>query len=416
MSRNSHYVPKQTLKKFGERLCLFNVRTGEYIENANINKVFSKRGFYTDEVEDKLNKRIESQFGNLFANKLMKCENEISLSRDELRIVKKFLLISVIRSYGNEEFLQKERRYYEDAQEYALKNASAFGLTQEEIKKNSIPKPFDEKVIEGETPFEYWMRTLNVILDSDGTPQDILKHPNKTYPAHRWAEVINNGYVAFWDSNFDRDEFVITDIGMSSENEKGWNGVTVHNLKKTNFLLELMKQETDERMKMEIYRNMYLHHNFSENFMMFPISAKRMIVEIDPFYKFREAYKNYYKMPDLETLTMMPNENLFAPNTNQYVYEQTGPEIKYHPNDKYIYKIQQLTSKETRYCNELFLDRINTWVGFSSLNKVVGSLFAYKKANSYPYVPRVDYTELYKVINERYGINIDIDSIRGCRR
>ena len=203
---------------------------------------------------------------------------------------------------------------------------------------------------------------------------------------------------------------------MSSENEKGWNGVTVHNLKKTNFLLELMKQETDERMKMEIYRNMYLHHNFSENFMMFPISAKRMIVEIDPFYKFREAYKNYYKMPDLETLTMMPNENLFAPNTNQYVYEQTGPEIKYHPNDKYIYKIQQLTSKETRYCNELFLDRINTWVGFSSLNKVVGSLFAYKKANSYPYVPRVDYTELYKVINERYGINIDIDSIRGCRR
>ena len=192
--------------------------------------------------------------------------------------------------------------------------------------------------------------------------------------------------------------------------------VTVHNLKKTNFLLELMKQETDERMKMEIYRNMYLHHNFSENFMMFPISAKRMIVEIDPFYKFREAYKNYYKMPDLETLTMMPNENLFAPNTNQYVYEQTGPEIKYHPNDKYIYKIQQLTSKETRYCNELFLDRINTWVGFSSLNKVVGSLFAYKKANSYPYVPRVDYTELYKVINERYGINIDIDSIRGCRR
>lgn len=32
MSRNSHYVPKQTLKKFGDKLCLFNVRTGEYIE------------------------------------------------------------------------------------------------------------------------------------------------------------------------------------------------------------------------------------------------------------------------------------------------------------------------------------------------------------------------------------------------
>lgn len=72
MSRNSHYVPKQTLKKFGDKLCLFNVRTGEYIENANVDKVFSERGFYTEEVEDKLNRRIESQFGNLFANKLIK--------------------------------------------------------------------------------------------------------------------------------------------------------------------------------------------------------------------------------------------------------------------------------------------------------------------------------------------------------
>lgn len=221
MSRNSHYVPKQTLKKFGDKLCLFNVRTGEYIENANVDKVFSERGFYTEEVEDKLNRRIESQFGNLFANKLIKCENEIVLNRDELRLVKKFLLISVIRSYGNEEFLQKERTFYDDAQEYALRNASMLGLNQEEIKNNPMPKPFDEKVVDGETPFDYWMRTLNVILDSDGTPQDILKHPDKTYPAYRWSEVINNGYVAFWDSNYDKDEFIITDIGMTSENEKG---------------------------------------------------------------------------------------------------------------------------------------------------------------------------------------------------
>ena len=71
---NSHYVPMQTLRRFGNKLCVFNVRTGEYFENINIDKLFSKKGFYTSEIEDKLNKRIESQFGNLFANKLMKCE------------------------------------------------------------------------------------------------------------------------------------------------------------------------------------------------------------------------------------------------------------------------------------------------------------------------------------------------------
>ena len=62
------------------------------------------------------------------------------------------------------------------------------------------------------------------------------------------------------------------------------------------------------------------------------------------------------------------------------------------------------------------MDRINTWVGFTSLNKAVGSIFSYKKANSYPFVPRVDYTELYLIINERYGSSIDIDTIGGLRR
>ncbi len=54
---NSHYVPMQTLKKYGKRLCIFNVKNGEYKENVKIEKAFSKKGFYSEEVEEKLNKR-----------------------------------------------------------------------------------------------------------------------------------------------------------------------------------------------------------------------------------------------------------------------------------------------------------------------------------------------------------------------
>lgn len=227
---NSHYVPMQTLKRFGEKLCLFNVQTGEYKENVKLTKSYSELGFYSPEVEEKLNRRIESQFGNLFNNKLYNTSNKIELTRDELRLVKKFLLISVIRSYGNENFLQNEKIYYKNLQEYTDNCAKLNNLP-----KQNIEPPFIEKQINNETPFEYWMRTLEVILNSDGTPQNILKQENKTYPAYRWAEVINNGYVAFWDSEFKHDEFVITDIGMTSENEKGCNGITVHNVKKLIF-------------------------------------------------------------------------------------------------------------------------------------------------------------------------------------
>lgn len=414
---NSHYVPMLTLRKFANKLCLFNVQTGEYKEDLKIDKSFFEQDFYSNEVEEKLNKRIESQFGNLLSNKLLNAEGTIELKRDEVCLIKKFLLVSVIRSMGSEELMQKERKFYDSLKECWIKYGKAQGLSDEKINAGLIEPPFKEKIIEGETSFEYWMRTLNVILDSNGTPKDILNHPNKTYPAYRWAIVINNGYIAFWDSEYVHDEFVITDIGMTSENEKGWNGTTRHNVKKTNFLVSLMQNARDDNEKITIYQTMHLHSCFSENFMMFPISAKRMIVEIDPFFKFRSANSKTYDMPKLEDLTKIPNEDLFYPNDNKYVYPQQPFKLhEYHPDDLYIYKIKKLNSKETRYCNELFLDRINTWVGFTSLNKAVGSIFAYKRANSYPYVPRVDYTELYKIINERYCSNIDIDTIGGFRR
>lgn len=299
--------------------------------------------------------------------------------------------------------MQKEKRFYDDLTELFLKQ----GLSKGEAEK-AVAKPFEEAEIPNETSFDYWMRTIEVILETDGSPEEILKHPNKTYPAHRWAGVINAGYLAFWDSEYKRDEFVITDIGMTSENEKGWNGITVRNTKKTKFLVDLFQAEKNEMMRQEIYKQLNFVKSFHENFQMFPISAKRMIVEIAPFYKFRYAYKSVYPMPKLENLTALVNEELYAPNENKYIYPQISIVPKYHQGDRYIYSIKQLTRDETRYCNALFLDRINTTLGFSSLNKVVGSIIRYKILNSFPYIPRVDYSPLYKIINERYQANLSI--------
>ena len=163
---NSHYVPVQTLKRFGERLCLFNVKTGEYFENVKLKRAFSRKGFYSSEIEEELNYKIENQFGALFANKLANCENTVELSREELRIVKKFLLISVVRSMGSEEYLEKEKHYYEDLEKSWLLFAKQKGISDEDAVKNAPKAPFIEEQIDGETPFDYWMRTLNVILES----------------------------------------------------------------------------------------------------------------------------------------------------------------------------------------------------------------------------------------------------------
>lgn len=54
------------------------------------------------------------------------------------------------------------------------------------------------------------------------------------------------------------------------------------------------------------------------------------------------------------------------------------------------------------------MDRIETYLGFSSLEHVVGSIIKYKKLNDPPFVPRVDYTELYKIIQKRYFGSLDV--------
>lgn len=403
---NSHYVPMLTLRRFGDKISIYNVKTGKLNENVNIKKAYSEKGFYSNQIEESLNKRIESQFGYLFANKINNASDKIVLSFDEVKVVKKFLLISVIRSMDAEKFMLQEKKYYDNAKDFARRS----GIPEDAIKQNPfLNSPFIEKNIENESSFDYWMRTLGVILDSDGSPQGILDQSDKTYPAYRWSMVINNGYLAFWDSNYDKDEFVITDIGMTSENEKGWDGITIHNVKKTNFLSSLLKNEKDKYYQQIIWNCLCMHQDFTENFMMFPISAKRMIVEIDPFFKFRHIFSPRYNMPKLSELTFMDNEQLFLPNDVKYVKPQDGKEPKRNPNDEFIYEIKKLSTKETRYCNVLFLDRINTNLGFSSLNKVVGSLFAYKIATSFP---RVDYTELYKIISNRYCSNIDLSNIK----
>ena len=388
MSKN-HYVPRLILRKFSDKLSLYNVKTGELKENISPENAYAIEDFYGEKTEKKLNIRIESQFGGLLSNIILKCNDEIQLSRTNLLLVKKFLLISMLRSIKAEEWIQKEKSFYDLC---------------------SIPAPFEEKQIAGELPNEYWLRTLNVILDTDGTPQQILNHPNKTYPAYRWACIVNSGYLAFWDAPNDRDEFVITDIGMTSENEKGWDGIRIHNCKKIEYIESLLNTIGDENERNALLTLLHSISNFSENFQMFPISSKRMIVLISPFFKARYFWKLSGKtVPPLNDITVIPNEKLFEPNRNFYVLPQTpGEEYQYHEDDRYIYDIQKLTNEEIRYCNALFLDRIDTYLGFSSLEHAVGSIIKYKKLNDPPYVPRVDYTNLYKVIEERYMGDLNI--------
>ena len=109
---NCHYVPRLILRKFGDRVSLYHVPTGKLREGVAHDHAYAVEDYYDAEIEEKLNKQIESQFGNLLSNHILKFDKKIVLNRDQMYLVKKFLLISILRCECNEEFLQRERDFY----------------------------------------------------------------------------------------------------------------------------------------------------------------------------------------------------------------------------------------------------------------------------------------------------------------
>ena len=52
---NSHYVPRLTLRHFGDCLCTYNVKTGKYLEGVKLEHAFCENHFYSEEIEKQLN-------------------------------------------------------------------------------------------------------------------------------------------------------------------------------------------------------------------------------------------------------------------------------------------------------------------------------------------------------------------------
>ena len=60
---SNHYVPRLILRKFGDRLCLYNVKTGKLHENIASEHAYAIDGLYEAEIERKLNKKLNPSSG-----------------------------------------------------------------------------------------------------------------------------------------------------------------------------------------------------------------------------------------------------------------------------------------------------------------------------------------------------------------
>ena len=360
---NNHYVPRLILRKFDirkfdkrkfdkEKINLYNIKTKEYLHDNILKESFSENNLYSRELEEiKLGKGLESSFGDLLANKILNTKGQVVLNKKEITLIKKFLLIAQERVPSSPDWNKKIH-------------------TQEE---RWLKLGYRETKIENETDKEYWERTMRVIIESDSLSlEDILKHPDVTYASCIWACQYNACYLTFWDSSQSKEDFIVTDIGMTCEHEvcKVMKECNYEEMIKQGYLTCNFFNSKNKSKQSALWKLLNFCKYVEANFYMFSISKNLMIGLVNPFYRLfsEEDRKDHgLKEPDvcptkLSKKALMINKRRKKEETNDI---------------EYVYDIKQLSKKEVIYINCLMLDRIDEWLGFADPSKIIKSLHVY---------------------------------------
>ena len=365
---NNHYVPQLILRKYGTKINRYNLKTKEYFINKNIEKSFSVKNLYPKDLEKKLSK-VECEFARLLNNKILSAEKKVILFRDEIALIKKFLVLQTFR-------VPDAFNKCENSNTNSDFNEKLYG--------------FKEKIITNETYKDYIIRTMNVIIDCKDI-YEVLNHPNKTYEAVKWCLLYKNCYITIWDSKESGEDFFITDRGMTCEHEKTRFCFEKFGIKeeliKTGYLLSKIFDTSLSEQEKSIYANIYNLSRFVyANYYMFSISETRMIGLINPWFRLhfdQEKTKILNGIPDV--FPCMLSREAMKSNSNKYINAINGEACisleQINSKDEYIYEIKNLTQNDVFIINCLMLDRTNEMLGFVNTNKIIRSLNIYSKLN-----------------------------------
>ena len=394
--QNNHYVPQFLLKRFGEKINVYDVKSAVLTMRKKPDKVFCLNGLYEDELESLFNSNAESKVANLLLNKILTEETKVVLSREELLLLKKFFAIEQLRTPNMKTYIRHDREYFEKSSPEHLKAIGYFD--------NPTSKLNDE---------EYLKLTLKGILEYNGfTEEDFvnwLKNPNITLSAQKWMKIYMQCYLSFWDSKKSGEDFLITDAGMFCEHDPSkflhGNSKQMELLKPGFFFSLLENSSVPNEKKSFIFQSMISGSEVRANFYFFSLTATRTIVLIDPFFRIFDKNEPWQSIFHLPLPDFWPSafidRSLIEKNKVQYENLEDARVRTFSKNDKFIYKIHDMELEDVLYYNSLLLDRIDTTIGFGESARIIRSLASYLQV----YVPRNDYRKL-KIELENIGYSI----------
>lgn len=261
----NHYVSQLIIKRFSNPINIFDIEKEQIAANKKSKNVFYKNDIYTKEIEKLMNFNIESRISNLLDQKILE-KDTIELSRVEIELLKRYMLICSIRTLDEDcfskllktSFKKRSEKYINFYDDYKnLPSSDSLNLNNKEL----------------------FHRTLTVFAQATNISEMANNHL-ATKEMIAWALPFLKSYIAFWDTP-DNKEFILSDCGMCSEYE-GFHMITNGlDLSKYSYLYHKIFKENQSQY-VEHFANCIVMY---ENYNIFVLNSKRSIVMINPFFK-----------------------------------------------------------------------------------------------------------------------------------
>lgn len=369
----NHYIPQFIINRFSTAVNVYNLNTREIREKRPSNKIFFTKNIYTDEVEISLNKNLETPFSTLLRNKLLN-EGDISITRLELGLIKKYMFVTSVRSQDLEHFCHLMCSLEKNA-DFFVKAVDSEGYKRKEQKKS-------KEMLQEMSEYDFFNGQLLALSQFDvknvTTPYELFNDERLSVEMAALACSFFFSYVAFWDASTE-EEFVLSDAGIVSEYE-GFHQITGGlDLSKTSYLLYHLLH--DKENGPSYIKPLQACSMMYENYDLFNISSSRCIVAINPFFRLFDSKTRQLEIengiikkehtvpvPDIWP-GVIQNKMLFETPFTDYIRKGN-----YLFSDIFIYKPKVLNTKEMIYINSLLIGQSKAVIGFNVPQKVFSSL------------------------------------------
>lgn len=359
----NHIVSQMIIKRFASAINVFDLKSGKLDLAKKPHKVFYKDGLLPEDLDHLLSTAIESRFANLLYQKLLN-PDFITLSREELFLLKRYMMMVSIRMYGPDEFAAMMKNFSNNADRF-LSLAKYFYPWLSKLRRNS------DLQLSNQDLYELALRVCCENTDITNIASD----KRATLEIVAWATTFVDAYLAIWDAPKGM-EFILSDCSMVSEYEgchQLTGGLDLSKFSYCQYHLQHPTEDLEGLMQAKALSTLQIMY---ENYNLFNLSSKRCLVSINPFFS---QYFGLKQMSNVGDVFVAPEPDVWpavVQDKNLFKSPVTEHKLKlgYTMQDLFFYEPRTLTPEDMVYVNSMILLMSRDIIGFNDFASISDSI------------------------------------------